>query len=108
MGACNVGLDRGVSWFATAVLNGNVDREIRRVGSRQWKCGDNLRIDYAQIAARAQLDILPDARVAIADPGDPIPPLGCDERRSVDGQIAAVLPRSCGDRLLVGDAGMRW
>ena len=45
--------------------------------------------------------------VSIADPGNPVPALGRDEGRAVDGQIAAVLAGAGRDRLFVRNARMR-
>src|SRR6185437_3670028 len=52
-------------------------------------------------------DALPDAGVAVANRGHPVPSFGVDEGRSVDEHHAAVVTRAILDRLLSGDARVR-
>ena len=97
------GLDRG--WGA--IFDRHGDGDIGGIRARQRQTSDHMRVQQPQPARRGQFDVLPDARVAVADPRNPIPALGGDEGRAVDRKAAAVLPRAGGDRLLMRDAGMR-
>src|SRR5258708_5405764 len=68
---------------------------------------DYMRIAQAQRTGGKDFDVLPDAGVAVADSRNPVPSLGCDEGRPVDGHGAAVVAGTGRYRLFVRYAGVR-
>jgi len=89
------------------VDDGDADSDVRAVGPRQRQVGHDMRIAEADGAGGFERYALPEARVAVAYAGDPVPPFGGDEGRPVDGELAAVLADAALDRLFVRDAGVR-
>ena len=57
-------------------------------------------------AGGGEIDLLPDAGVAVADGGNPVPADGAEEGGAVDGGFAAVGADAVAQGVLVGDAGV--
>ena len=68
----------------------DICRSMRGSGSLR----DHLRIEQAQRSAGSQLTSCHMPLFAVADAGNPVPAFGGDERRAVDGQVAAILTRA--------------
>ena len=91
----------------TVILDRHGDIDVGHVGARQRQVGDDMRVEDADVAVRHQLHRAPQPGVAVANAGDPVPPLGRDEGRAVDRQLPAVLADARLDGLFVRDAGVR-
>src|SRR5205085_12340156 len=92
--------------LATAGL-GHVEVYVGDIRAREREVCDDLRVEDAHRPHRLQLDGEPQPGVAVADAGYPVPALGRDEGRAVDGQLPAVLADTALDGLLVRDARVR-
>ena len=76
-------------------------RDVCRIGTRQRQMSNHVRITQVQRAGGFDLDVLPDAGVAVANSRNPVPALGGDEGGPVNGHRAAVVSGAGRHRLLV-------
>ncbi len=99
-------VDDGLHRRARLVRHWHRDIELGGCGVVIGEGRDHLRVAQLEPVRRAQRNRLPDARVAVADGGDPVPALGGDEGGAVEYHRAAVLARPAQDGLLLRDAGV--
>ena len=88
--------------FSSVVGNVKVSAVVccRQIRSDEW-------IFHHHRPSCIHRDRKPDARVAIANRGKPIPANGGEERGAIDGSLATVLAYAKSDGVLVRNAGVR-
>ncbi len=88
-------------------FNGGLNSNVGGIGLRQRKIGGDQRIFQRDRAGGGEKNLLPDAGVAIANRGNPVPADGAEKGGAVDGGDAAVLADAVAQGVFVRNAGMR-
>jgi hypothetical protein len=101
-GAFEDSLLRGVG----DVFEGSFYGDVGGIYFRQREIGGDQRIFDEDGAGGGEEDLAPDAGVAVADGGDPVPADGGEEGGAVEGGDAAVEAEAVGDGVLVRVAGV--
>src|SRR5688572_17452898 len=89
------------------ILERRDDRDLGAIRFRQRQQREHLRVQKANLAAGAQLHVLPKTRIAIANAWDPVPAFRRRERGSVDGYPAAIFTGARRYRLFMRNSWMR-
>ena len=88
------------------VVEGGGEGEVGAVGAREGEVGGDEGIFDADGAGLGEVDVLPEADVAVADAGDPVPADGAEEGGAVLREDAAVGTGAVGESLFDGRAGV--